>query len=133
MNKYKAKKTIVDGITFDSKAEASYYMVLKDLRKNSEIAGFDMQVKYPLTVNGKLVCTYVSDFNINHNDGSVEVVDVKGIKTRLFILKSKLFSAIYGKEISIIKMGSDGHPYREAKVKRPPVRKIGVKRTKLNK
>lgn len=39
-NKYGAKKTVVDGVTFDSKAEARRYQQLKLMQQAGEIIGF---------------------------------------------------------------------------------------------
>ena len=38
---------------------------------------------------------YISDFKIYLNDGSVEIVDVKGIKTADFKIKEKMFKYRY--------------------------------------
>lgn len=38
---------------------------------------------------------YISDFKIYLNDGSIEIVDVKGIKTADFKIKEKMFSYRY--------------------------------------
>ena len=56
--KYKNKKTILNGITFDSKKEASYYKVLKLKEKAKLIDRFEMQVKYDLVVNGQKIGFY---------------------------------------------------------------------------
>ena len=46
MSKYHNKKTVVDGITFDSLKESRYYLFLKDKVKSGEIADLQMQVPF---------------------------------------------------------------------------------------
>lgn len=45
MSKYKAKKTKVDGITFDSKKEAERYRQLKMLENAGHISDLELQKK----------------------------------------------------------------------------------------
>lgn len=100
-NKYRAKKTVVDGITFDSKREAEYYCELKLLKRAGEILDFKLQPSFVLLDSfkkyGKTIraIKYIADFEITHNDGTIEIVDVKGFKTKDFLIKQKLFDAKY--------------------------------------
>ncbi len=93
--KYKNVKTILGGILYDSKREAGFAMELEIRRKAKEIVAWNRQVKYPITVNGKKICTYVVDFVVIHADRSVEAIEVKGYPTKEWILKRKLFEALY--------------------------------------
>lgn len=103
MSKYGAKKIVVDGITFDSKDEAKYYEHLKKIKAKEEILNFELQPKYEVqpkfSKNNKkfLPVHYVADFLIYHNDGSQQVVDVKGMATETALLKRKLFEYKYPK------------------------------------
>lgn len=100
-NKYNNKKTIVDGIAFDSKMEARYYQNLKLLQEAGEITAIELQPKFELlptfTKNGVThrAITYTADFKVMHNDGRVEIVDVKGHETQVFRIKRKLFEKKY--------------------------------------
>lgn len=94
-SKYGAKKTVVDGITFDSKAEATRYSVLKIVQASGLITDLRLQVPYQITVNGKKVCRYVADFVYSEN-GKEVVEDVKGMKTPVYNLKKKLMEAVFG-------------------------------------
>lgn len=47
-NKYKNKKTIVDGIKFDSEMESHYYIYLKQLKEIGEVIDFILQPTYLL-------------------------------------------------------------------------------------
>lgn len=100
-NKYKNRKVIVDGIQFDSQKEAEYYCRLKLLKQAGEIKDFGLQPRYELLPafekNGKKyrAITYVADFVIVNNDGTTDVVDVKGVETQVFKIKRKLFEYKY--------------------------------------
>lgn len=104
MNKYNAKKTIVDSITFDSKKEADRYCELKLLQRAGKITDLRMQVPFELqpafTVNGKKVrpIHYIADF-MYQEDGVYVVEDVKGQRTKEYMLKRKMYAYKYGQEI----------------------------------
>ena len=101
MSKYLSHKTVVDGITFDSKDEAKYYEVLKIRKYRGEIENFELQPKFTLVEGFKKdsktyrAITYTPDFVIYHNDGSEEYVDVKGMTTQQGELRIKLFNHFY--------------------------------------
>ena len=61
-NKYKAIKTKIDNITFDSKKEARRYTELKQMQKIGVIKELQCQPRIPLVVNGKQIGHYVGDF-----------------------------------------------------------------------
>lgn len=105
MTKYNAKRTTVDGITFASQKEARRYQELKLLERAGKIHSLELQRRYPLKVEGELICTYVADFVYGESDGTtiksaVRIVeDTKGFQTREYKIKKKLMKAIYGIEI----------------------------------
>ena len=101
--KYKNVPTIIDGIRFASKREAKRYCDLKLLERAGEISGLKLQPRYPLTVNSLHVATYVGDFEyIESSTGRTVTEDSKGVRTRDFINKAKLFHALYGREIQLV-------------------------------
>ena len=103
-SKYKNKKTVRDGITFDSKAEADYYSELRLREAAGDISELQMQVPYRIVINGQLVCTYKADFVFYEVASSkTRVVDVKGFVTPIFRLKSKLMEAANGITIEVVK------------------------------
>ena len=111
MSKYHNRKVTIDGRTFDSMAEAAYYQELKLRLKAGEIKGFACQPKIELipgyTKHGRKVrpMAYIADFEIHHNDGSIEYVDVKGVETEAFKLKRKRFDYFYPEErLTIVRM-----------------------------
>lgn len=99
MSKYGAKKVVIDGITFDSKAEGEFYRLLKKMRENAEISDFELQpaftlqpsFKHPETRKTVRAIKYVADFTIVHHDGKREVIDIKGFPTPVFKMKRKMF------------------------------------------
>lgn len=105
-SKYRAKKTVVDGITFDSRKEADRYLVLKGMEEDGLIENLRRQVRYELVpdfdVDGKHYrpVYYVADFVYMDKEAGKEVVeDVKGMRTDVYRLKSKLFARRYGMSI----------------------------------
>lgn len=104
--KYGNKKTTVDGITFDSKAEAERYKELKRLELLGVIKGLELQKTFRLCKdrwnNGKpFSISYKADF-VYTLDGDIIVEDVKGFRTEAYQLKKKLMKAVYGIEITEI-------------------------------
>ena len=95
-NKYNNKKTIVDGIKFDSEMESHYYIYLKHLKEIGEVVDFILQPTYLLqegfNLNGKRIraITYKADFKVIYKDGHEEVIDVKGKLTEEFKIKRKM-------------------------------------------
>lgn len=100
MAKYNNVKTVVDGITFDSKREAFYYQYYRNLEKNGTIQNLLLQVPFHVVVNGKKICKYLADFTYNDEFG-YHVIDVKGVITPVFKLKKKLVEALHNIEIEI--------------------------------
>jgi len=104
-SKYGAVKTVVDGITFASKAEARRYGQLRVLQASGLIFGnlilqpvYRIYVK-PLGGDPIVVAKYIGDFQYEAADGTKVVEDVKGFKTPVYRLKKKLVEALYGIEI----------------------------------
>lgn len=97
--KYRNRKTVVDGITFDSVKEARRYGELKRLERAGEIRGLELQPRFPIIVNGIKVCEYRADFDYYNAAGNQIVEDVKGFKTPIYNLKKKLMRAVYGIDI----------------------------------
>lgn len=100
-SKYNSKKILVDGIKFDSKAEANRYLELKLLEKSGEISDLRLQPKYELqegfAYRGKRIrsITYIADFAYTSKSGEKIVEDVKGMKTDVYQMKRKLFLKKY--------------------------------------
>jgi hypothetical protein len=99
--KYHNKKTVVDGITFDSKHEAERYKELRMLQIAGEISELRLQVPYELIplmkLNGETFRStkYVADFVYKDKNGNEIVEDAKGMKTDVYKLKKKLMAYIH--------------------------------------
>lgn len=108
MTKYRAKKTVVDGITFDSKKEAARYRELKLLEKAGKIRNLELQKRFELIpvqraagARTERAAYYIADFcydefNSGLNAWIPVVEDCKGVKTREYVLKRKLLRWIHG-------------------------------------
>ncbi len=102
-SKYSAIRTVVDGVTFASRREARVYSELKMRERAGEISELTLQPRYPLTVCGVVVATYVGDFRFYQRGGvdgwTLVVADAKGFKTPMYRLKKKLMHAVHGIDI----------------------------------
>ena len=114
-SKYGNRKIKRHGIVFDSKKEADRYDELYLLEKAGYISNLRMQVKYVLIPkqystykftkkgNPKVAereVAYVADFVYTDNMFNLEIVeDVKGMKTKDYIIKRKLMLWVHGIEI----------------------------------
>lgn len=104
MSKYGNKKVTINGITFDSQAEAERYEELLWLDKAGTIEGLKRQV--PFEIIPALVLPdgtkwskteYVADFRYYDHDKHQWVTeDVKGYKTDVYKLKRKLMYKEHG-------------------------------------
>ncbi|WP_392435338.1 DUF1064 domain-containing protein [Finegoldia magna] len=101
-SKYRAKKTVVDGIKFDSKREAERYCELKLLEKAKEIRNLVLQPRFLLQdeffdkneIKHKKI-EYVADFMYIDKCGKTIVEDVKGVLTDVYKIKKKMFLKKY--------------------------------------
>ena len=105
-SKFNARKTAVDGFTFDSKREARRYQELKLMERAGAIRGLQRQVRYELIqafdCDGKHYrpTAYIADFvYTDAKTGKKIVEDCKGFRTDIYRLKAKLFAARYGVSI----------------------------------
>lgn len=97
-SKYRANKVSIDGHTFDSQKEADYYCELKLRLQAQEINGFCLQPIFILAPGLK----YKADFIVFNSDNSYEVIDVKGLKTKEYTAKKKVFEDKYNMKIKEI-------------------------------
>ena len=96
IRKYGNRRPVVDGIQFDSQAEANRYGQLKILLQAGEITNLRLQVPYELQPSfkhdGKTIraIKYVADFVYEDKDGKTHIEDVKGMRTKEYELKRKI-------------------------------------------
>lgn len=110
--KYHNRITVVDGISFDSKKEANYYLLLKMRERQNEIHGLQLQPVFPIYVEagdrGRIsIGVFKADFSYWEDVDRIEhlrVIDVKSsaTKTEAYRLRKKLVEAIYN--ITIIEV-----------------------------
>lgn len=100
--KFRNKKTVIDGIRFDSKLEARRYIELQMLEKAGEISDLQIQPEFVLQPlfrkNGKTYrkIVYRADFSyFDKRQGKYIVEDTKGFQTDVYRLKKKLFEYRY--------------------------------------
>ncbi len=100
-SKYGNVKTEVNGIVFDSKAEAARYRELRLLERAGHITQLYLQPVYELqeafTDNQnkrQQRITYIGDFFYYEGEQAV-LEDVKGRETEVFRIKAKLFKKRY--------------------------------------
>lgn len=97
----RAKKTVVGGVKYDSRFEASYAHELNLRLKAGEIAAFTPHVRIPLEVNGFHIADYYVDFVVLHNDGTKEYAETKGLKTPVWSIKWKILEAMVADDPTI--------------------------------
>lgn len=97
-NKYNARKTTVCGYTFDSRREAEIYLDLLSRKQAGEVIRIGLQPQYTLlegfrdnTGKKQRPITYTADFFVAYADGRNEVIEVKGVRTRDYLLRKKMF------------------------------------------
>lgn len=101
MRKYGNVKVKIDNHTFDSKMEADYYYYLKVKKSKNEIKSFTVHptivVQDSFKFKGKTVkaITYTPDFVVHNIDGTIDFIDVKGVKTQEFRIKEKMLKYLY--------------------------------------
>jgi len=93
-SKYGNVKTEYNGNKYDSKAEATYAQQLDCRMRAGEVLGWERQVVVHLDIGKIHICKYIADFVVTLKDGTVEWIDVKGVKTATFQLKHKLLKAL---------------------------------------
>lgn len=103
-SKYGNKKTIVDGIKFDSLLEKEYYSYLVTQKQVGLIKDFELQPSFILQEsfkhNKKAIrpIVYKADFKITNPEGDTYLVDTKGFRDKVFLLKLKMFKYKYPDE-----------------------------------
>lgn len=105
-SKYGNTPIVVDGVRFDSKAEAKYYQQLLLRERTGEVYGLERQKPFVITVDGKLICTLKVDFYYyDQIKKSLCADDVKGApETAVFRLKAKLVKAFYGIDVNVVRI-----------------------------
>jgi hypothetical protein len=105
-SKYGNRAVVIDGIRFDSKAEAAYYELLEWMRLDGVLRPPHFLLQVPFRLPGNI--TYRVDFQVFHVDGSVEFIDVKGVLTRTTLNKLKQVRALYHTTVRCVRKRGGG-------------------------
>ena len=99
-SKYNNSKVRYQGLTFDSKKEFEYYLLLKDKEKRGLV--FNIKRQVPLEIQPAFTdktgvkhraIIYKADFVYTDRlTGTERYIDVKGFKTEVYKLKKKLLA-----------------------------------------
>lgn len=109
--KYGNIKTEVDGVKFDSKAEARRWLDLRLLERAREIRDLKRQVVYELVPacdrpsgGHERAINYIADFTyVEVKTGRLVVEDVKGASPDVWVIKRKLMLWRHGIEVVEVK------------------------------
>jgi hypothetical protein len=109
-SKYGAKKTTIDGIVFDSKAEAARWVKLEQLQHLGKVTDLRRQVPIELVPGAKLhgakrarpAIRLVVDFTYTQ-DGAQVWEDVKGMETPLSLAKRHMAKALKGIDVRVVR------------------------------
>lgn len=103
MSKYHARRTVLDGMSFDSGAEAARWSQLHLMERAGMVRDIRRQVSFELVPgeagpDGKRMrpMRYVADFVWTDSDGREHVEDVKGVRTEAYKIKKRLMWHILG-------------------------------------
>ncbi len=99
--KFRNRKTVANGVTFDSGKEARRWQELQLMALAGAITELKRQVSFDLCVNGMLICRYIADATYREN-GMLVCEDVKSPISRRqgdYRIKFKLMRAVHGIEI----------------------------------
>lgn len=107
-NKYGARKTVVDGITFDSKREAKRWAELLLLERAGKIANLERQVRYLLAPSVHIAgekrrrsaLWFTADF-VYVEGGATVVEDSKGFPDTAFRIRQHLMKSVRGIDVRI--------------------------------
>lgn len=109
--KYRNRKTVVDGITFDSAREAARWQELKLLERAGEIMGLQRQCSLALVPKVKLIgesrarptVRLVVDFRFyDLKAAAVVYEDAKGFETPESRLKRHIAKALHGIDVVLV-------------------------------
>lgn len=109
-SKYGNRKVEIDGIVFDSVLEGQHYKELALLELAGEISQLELQPEFVLMPAFKRdnkthrAVKYRADFAYVRADGQKVVVDCKGMKTPVYLLKRKLLLRILPDDVLFIEV-----------------------------
>lgn len=84
-----------NGVVYDSKREARHAMELDTWMLTGRVVKVERQIPFELRANDRKVCKIVIDFKVTWHTGEVTYQEVKGYETKDWVIKRKLFAALY--------------------------------------
>lgn len=104
MNKFNARRVMVDRIWFDSQGEANHYKRLKLLQQAGKIKDLQVHPVFPLVINGKSVGRVKPDYVFwDVEQQRRRYQDFKSpVTQRLSGFRFKVFEALYNIEVEFI-------------------------------
>jgi Protein of unknown function (DUF1064) len=102
--KYQNKTVTVDGINFDSKAEAKRWFELQMLGRTGALSRLERQVRFDFKHNGVNLGSYKADFTYYTKEKFV-VEDVKSAATEklpVFRMKKKMMKAFWNLDVEVV-------------------------------
>lgn len=132
-----AKKTVINGITFDSTFESSIYVLLKAREDVGEITDLQVQPRFTLETSGvrithlgnNTVRVYTADFSYYELGSRImTVVEVKGFMRADASLRISIFKAMYPEHDFVLIKQKPGRRVRKDKGKKR-IKKDGKSRT----
>lgn len=121
----KAERTGQDGFVYDSKTEYQRYCYLNLMARAGEITNLERQVKYELYARGAggigeamfddkrfavmvgpncdKIAVYTPDFVYHDKWGKQIIEDVKGYRDEASKFRIRVFEALYGVKVTIVK------------------------------
>ena len=109
-SKYRNRKTVVDGITFDSKGEYAKWQELQLMEKAGLITNLQRQVTFVLAPSVVLdgrkrpEMRFTADFQFLDSDGQLVVADFKNPTTAnetAFKMRRHLMRSVHGIEVRV--------------------------------
>ena len=112
-----ARPTEYAGALYDSRAEARRAETLDLLMRAGKISSWWRAPRFDFRVGKIDVGWYTPDFIVEHLDGTLEAIEVKGRASRDLALRLNLFRALYP-EIRLSVLDGQGNPWKPARRKR---------------
>lgn len=90
------RNCVIDGIRFDSDLEGDTYLDIKNMKEQKVVLDFKRQIPFSLkSSSSDEIGRYVADFVCKLPNGTLIVVEAKGVETALWKFKKKFFLAEY--------------------------------------
>ncbi len=115
-HKYHARRTEFNGRVYPSKLQAKCAADIELLRRCGDVTKVEEEVTFKLFgMNGTHICNHRIDFHLQMRDGSIQAWEAKGVRTRDWAIKRKLFEDNFP-HIKYVLYGEQKRRYRRRRV-----------------